>query len=152
MSTSMKVAMVSYSMAVVLLAVFGLVYLFRPEFMPYHADAVAREWSAVEEPFQVLFLALMRVAGGGWLAAAAAISILLIHPFRRGQKWVRWAIPVIGLTVSLPTLYATAYVRRYTPAEPPWIAALAGILLLLAGFIASLLAGQGRATPPDRLY
>ena len=86
MSTSMKVAIVSYSMAVVLLAVFGLVYLFRPEFMPYHADAVA-----------------------------------------------------------------TAYVRRYTPAEPPWTAALAGILLLV-GFIASLLAGQGRATLPDRPY
>ena len=151
MSTSMKVAMVSYSMAVVLLAVFGLVYLFRPEFMPYHADAVAREWSAVEEPFQVLFLALMRVAGGGWLAAAAAIGILLIHPFRQGQKWVRWAIPVIGLTVSLPALYATAYVRRYTPAEPPWVAALAGILLLLVGFTASLLARQGRSTLPDRL-
>ena len=142
MPSPMKFAFTCHSLAAALLVVFGFVYLFRPEFMPYHADAIARDWGDVEEPFQVLILALMRVAGGGWVASATAIAILLLVPFRQGLRWARWAIPVVGLLVSAPALYATAYVRRYTPAEPPWLAALAGMTLLMLGFVSSLVASR----------
>jgi hypothetical protein len=152
MPKSMKVAFTCYATAVALLSAFGLTYLFRPEFMPYHADAVAREWASVEGSFQVLILALMRVAGGGWLAAAIAIAVLLLVPFRQGYRWALWCIPAVGLVVSLPTLYATFYVRHYTPGKPPWAAALAGIALLLMGFASSLLAVRDETAPRERRY
>ena len=58
MSRLMKVAFGCYLVAALLLLVFGLVYLFRPEFMPYHAVALDKEWSAVERPYQVFTLSL----------------------------------------------------------------------------------------------
>lgn len=59
MSKLMKIAFGCHLVAALLLLIFGLVYLFRPEFMPYHAVALDREWSTVERPYQVLILALM---------------------------------------------------------------------------------------------
>jgi hypothetical protein len=136
--TFLKIAFICHSLAVLLLGTFGWVYLFRSEFMPYHAVAIAQEWSDVDREFQIIILALMRSAGGAWLATALAIAMLLWGPFRQGQRWTYWAIPAIGLMVSVPALYATLYVRHHTAANPPWGAAVAGILLLGIGLVTSL--------------
>lgn len=137
MSGRLKVAFLCYLLTLPLLIIFGLIYLFRPEFMPYHAVAVGQRWSEIDPAFQILILALMRVAGGGFLATACAIGILLFKPFRQGIRWTYWAIPVIGLISSLSSLYATVYVAWHTPASPPWIAAALGTLLVVIGFVLS---------------
>ncbi len=53
--------------------------------MPYHSEALGSSWSDVGPKTQVLILALMRVAGGGFLATGLAMFILLIIPFRAGD-------------------------------------------------------------------
>ena len=138
MSGRQKVTFLCYLLAVSLLIVFGLMYLFRSEFMPYHAVALGASWSELDPAFQILLLALMRVVGGGFLATACAMGILLLKPFRQGIRWAYWAIPAIGLVASFASLYATIYVTRNTPASPPWIAAALGALLLVMGLILSL--------------
>jgi hypothetical protein len=132
-----KLAFVCYLLQLPPLFAFGVIYLTRSTFMPYHAIAVGQSWVEVDPAFQILILALMRVAGGGFLAAAGAMAILLFKPFRQGRWWAYWAIPVIGLFSNLSSLYATAYVTWNTPASPPWIAAGLGVLLLCIGFILS---------------
>ena len=138
MSQSMKVAFGCHLLNALVLIIFALVYLFRPEFMPYHADAVAREWSNVEYPYQVLILALMRATGGAWLATAMAMLIILFIPFRQGYNWARWAIPVMGMVVSASTFCATNYVRQNTPGNPPGMIILVGIVLSVLGLVVSL--------------
>jgi len=138
MSGRLKVAFFCYLLAVLILIIFGLIYLIRKEFMPYHAAAVGKNWSELDPAFQVLFLASMRIVGGCFLATACAIGILLFKPFRQGMRWTYWAIPIIGLISSLSLLYATIYVARNTPASPPWIGAALGTLLIVIGFILSL--------------
>ena len=138
MNGKLKVAFSCYAIAALLLLVFALVYLTRSEFMPYHSDAVGLEWAEVDPAFQTLVLGLMRVCGGGWLATVLAMFFLLLKPFREGARWSCWALPVIGLAATLPALYATLYIAHYTSANPPWIAAVIGILLLIAGRIFSL--------------
>ncbi len=138
MSLHMRIAFGCHLVAALLLSIFGVVYLLRPEFMPYHADVVGRPWSAVEPAFQVLILALMRVVGGALLANALAIFILLFVPFRQGYRWACWAIPTIGLMASIPALLVTLYVAQNTPASPPWITVLVGILLLGLGLLLSV--------------
>nr|VFK39111.1 MAG: hypothetical protein BECKSD772F_GA0070984_103326 [Candidatus Kentron sp. SD]VFK44654.1 MAG: hypothetical protein BECKSD772E_GA0070983_104123 [Candidatus Kentron sp. SD]VFK46261.1 MAG: hypothetical protein BECKSD772F_GA0070984_12881 [Candidatus Kentron sp. SD] len=139
MRGKLKVAFSCYLLTLPLLMAFGLMYLFRPEFMPYHAVAVGRNWSEVDPGFQILILDLMKVAGGGLLATACAMGILLFKPFRQGARWTYWAIPAIGWTLCLPLLYATVHVARNTPASPPWMAIVLGILLLVAGFLFSMI-------------
>jgi hypothetical protein len=107
--------------------------------MPYHAVAVGQSWAEVNPSFQILILALMKVTGGAWLATALGVGILLFIPFKQGKRWTYWAIPAIGLPTSLTSLYATLYVARNTPASPPWIAAACGTLLLVIGFLFSVI-------------
>lgn len=122
MNTRTKIAFVLFALAYLVSAVFGLMYSTRSEFMPYHALAIGTEWSALPTSYQVLFLALLRVGGGGMLATATAGAFLLIIPFRAQVAWSRWALlAVIGITSAL-TLYATLTVDQLTPADPPWIA------------------------------
>jgi hypothetical protein len=132
-------AAVCYVLTALIAFAFSFIYLTRSEFMPYHKDAVELSWGELDTKLQVLILALMRGAGGGWLATGISIIFLLIFPFREGVNWSLFALPLIGLGTSLPTLYATLYVKRNSQANPPVILVLAAILLLLLGFTFSLI-------------
>ena len=138
MTRLQKWAMLCHSIAMLLLAGFGVIYLFKTEFMPYHAIAVGRSWAEIDAGLQLLLLALMKVAGGGWLATAIAIGVLLAWPFRAGLRWSYWAIPAIGLVAALSSLFVTIYMANHSPANPPWFAAAIGVCCLCAGLILSL--------------
>ena len=139
MNWKLKVAFICHLLASLLLIAFGFIYLFRSEFMPYHAVAVGKSWSEVDPAFQILILALMKVSGGGFLAAGFTIVILLFKALRKRLRWSYWVIPIIGLIVSLSSLYVTINVAQNTPATPPWMAAAMGTILLIVGFLFSIL-------------
>ena len=143
MSTKMRIAFGCHLLATLLMAAFGLTYVVKAEFMPYHAVAVGVPWGEVTAPFQVLIIALMRAAGGAGLAVVVLELFLLLVPFRQGAMWARWAIPTGGLVVSFGALYAMVYVSVNTQATPPLIGPVAGILLFGAGLALSL--GQSKA-------
>ena len=142
MSKRMKIAFCCHLLAILGLAMIGLVYLFRSEFMPYHAVAVGRNWAEVDSAFQILLLALIRVFGGANFSTALAMGIILFIPFRQGILWARWAIPSIGYATQLPSLFVTLSVTLKTPATPPWIFVVLGMVLLLVGLILSLESGD----------
>ena len=96
MSKRMKVAFGCHLLALLLIAAVGVVYLFRSQFMPYHAIAVGKTWAQVDPAFQILLLALIRLVGGAWIATALAMGILLFIPFRQCIRWARWAVPAVS--------------------------------------------------------
>lgn len=145
-----NVALGCYLIATLALAAFGVLYVVRSEFMPYHATAVGMEWENVDPAFQVLILALMKSFGGTALALVAIQIAVLVTAFRRGELWAKLVVPVASLIQGLTSLYVTLYVREYTPAEPPWIISVVGILLVVAGFVLSMAAGRETAFPSDR--
>jgi len=71
---------VLYGLISLLGFIFAYIYLFRSEFMPYHAIAVGKDWADVAPEFQVLILALMRVSGGGWLGVAGLLFLTNMLP------------------------------------------------------------------------
>ena len=117
---------------------FGLVYLARSTFMPYHRDALSTSWEELEKPVQTLLLGLIKVAGGGFLVSGLSVVFMTLFPFRAGEVWARFAIPIVGLSMAFPALYATVHVRRHTPASPPVATTLITIALLLVGFALSM--------------
>jgi hypothetical protein len=138
MNMRMKAAFACHFLATLIAVAFGLVYLLRGEFMPYHAVAVGMSWNQVDSSFQVLIVGLMRALGGACLAVAVLQFILLLVPFRRGEKWACWAIPAGGLVIAGTALYVMVYVALNTPATPPWPAPAAAGLLLVVGLLLSL--------------
>ena len=132
MKKTRQAAMVGYVISSIPLAVLGVVYLLRPEFMPYHAEAVGRSWADVEPAFQILILALMRTIGGAFLALALATVVIATKPFREGQAWATWLLPAVGLMAVSASFMATTSVARNTPGNPPVAVILgSGVLLVL---------------------
>ena len=138
MSKRMKIAFGCHLLAFLILAGFGFTYLFRSEFMPYHAVALGMPWSEVTPPFQAVIIALMRAVGAACLALVVLELFVLVVPFRRGVVWARWAIPAGGLVISGGALYAMLHLALNTPATPPWMGPAAGGLLVCAGLVLSL--------------
>lgn len=100
--------------------ILGGIYIASPEFMHYHAIAIGREWSALTDREQVLFSALLDVAGAGWLTLGIAVIALAAVPIRRGERWARYLAPMLLAIFYVPTLLATLSVLTKTPATPPW--------------------------------
>ena len=139
MNWRLKASLFCYTLFLLLTITFSVFYLFRTEFMPYHAAAVGQNWSEVNPAFQSLILGLMKAVGAAWLSLSIAITILLIKYFKQGIRWAFWAIPAIALIPVLVNLYVAINMALNTPASPPWkVAAFNGILLLV-GFILSML-------------
>jgi hypothetical protein len=137
MNTRRKIAFACNLLSAFGLAGFGLVYLFSSRFMPYHEVAVGVRWSDIDAPFQILLLALIKAAGAGFLCASLTLFILLFIPFREGCRWARWAIFAIGSGIIVPLIYVVLSVKLATPASPPLIMPIAGMILLTAGLLLS---------------
>ena len=138
MNVRMKVAFWCYFFSVLLLASFGFVYLVRAEFMPYHSVAVGLSWSAIPPQFQVLILALMKAVGGTCVALALLNFIVLIVPFRQGENWTFWALPLCALAQIAALVYAMSHVALNTAAKPPFWSSAIGAILVIIAFILSL--------------
>lgn len=113
----------------------GTTYLFSDSFMPYHAAALGREWEAIEPALQTLLLALMDVAGAGWIALGIAVLLLTAYPMRRGELWGRLLIPALFLIFYVPTLLATLSVLEQTPGTPPWYGNAVACAVAVIGFL-----------------
>ena len=139
MSPAHVAASVCYAVIALVAIVFGAAYLVRSRIMPYHEEAIGRPWAELEPRLQTLLLGLLRLAGGGMLCGGVAIAILLAIPFRDGEAWSAVAMLVIGFLTLLPSLYATIFIRSRTGARTPVWVAVAGVGLLVAGSMLSLL-------------
>lgn len=130
MQTRRKIALVLYVLVAFFSLGLGLVYTLRKTFLPYHEALLGIRWEDLIPQAQTLLLALMNVAGGGWLALFVFVMALLLIPFRRAERWARIVIPIGILALYVPTLAATLTV----PAAP-WYGAAAACAAAVIGFI-----------------
>lgn len=132
-------AFVCYGLSALLSMLFGIIYLVRSTFMPYHQEALGKPWQQLDQKLRVLLIGLMRTAGGGLLATGVSAAILLLIPFRAGESWSIYSIPAIGLLTAIPALYATIIIRFQTRAHTPVAASSIAVGLLVIGFILSII-------------
>lgn len=137
----LSLAFACHALGIVTIVGFGLAYLLRRQFMPYHGVALGQEWAEVPRPVQVLTLALMRAVGGAALALAVLAGFVLLIPFRAGEAWAFWALPVSSVLVSSGSLLAMGTVAKNTPARPPFLPVVVALVLSIVGFFLSLANG-----------
>lgn len=130
-----KLAALSYGITALASLILGSIYLFKSSFMPYHADALSKNWTEIDPASQVLFTALMTVAGGGWVTIGVIIVLLVAFPFQNDQTWAIYALPALILLFYIPNLWATLYVLQNTPASPPWYGNVIACLSAIIGLI-----------------
>lgn len=123
-----------YAAVAFLSLVFGVIYLSKKEFMPYHSKAVGQKWEDVDSRFQALIKALMRVSAGGYLSTFFAISLMLAFPFKNNEGWVLMALPLVSISTSATSLLGTLIVKNNTDANPPWRLACVTVILSVWAF------------------
>ncbi len=139
METKMLIAFIAYFLAAMGSIGFGVIYLTRSQSMPYHQEALGMRWDQHDPRLQALLLGLLRTVGGALVGAGVSELFLLIFPFRSGETWVYYAIPVAGLITSIPALYATIFIRRRTGAHTPFVPGLIAVGLVLVGVIFTII-------------
>jgi hypothetical protein len=125
--------------ASVLSVSFGIIYLIRPKFMGYHKKALRKEWIDLAPENQTLIMALMRAAGGGFLAVGTAMAMLQLE-FNSSQKpMLAWIIVISGTILAIGALYAMLLVRMKTLGRPPLLPVILIFIMMLAGFLLNMM-------------
>lgn len=138
MSTPYKASFVCYLLTGLVLAAFGIRYFIAAELTPYHAAALGQSLATMAPNQQVTFITLYRAVGTGMLSTAVAFGFLLFIPFRRGERWSRWALTAVGLCFAGLSIYLTLAFKAATGIDAPWPAAVASaVLVVVAHALAS---------------
>lgn len=130
-----KIALACYAIPTAIGTIYGIVYATASKLLPYHEQALGVAWHELEPRFQALFLAFLHVAGANLFAATLCLWFLLLVPFRRGDAWTRWAIPVVGAPLLGPPAYIGWRLAQSTGASSPWWLGLVCLGFLLLGLI-----------------
>jgi len=139
-----KIGFAIYLVVAIMTIAWGILYFSSHEMMPYHKQAIGKNWAELERGIQVIILALMEAAGAGLLTTGFLMLILLFIPFRQGEPWVNWAIFLGGIVCSGLAFYVTFKVHITTNASTPYYLVLLFMVLFLMGFLFSLGLEKGK--------
>jgi uncharacterized protein YjeT (DUF2065 family) len=119
---------------------FGVRYMRREAYLPYHAAVAGKAWSELDRGVQIVILGMLRLIGGGF--ATFGVTILwLCYALHEGVRWAPWAILTVSIFALGPTVDVAAKLRALRPdANTPVRPTLVLIVLILAGVSLSLLA------------
>ncbi len=126
-----KMALLTYLVIGFVDLVLAYIYLSADRFLAYHAQAMGRPWEDVGPGTQAIVLALMKVAGGGWITLGFFTIAIAAQAWIRGGSLARWALPMGTLLFYVPTLGATWTVYSETGAQAPWVPSLVAIVSAL---------------------
>lgn len=114
---------------------FGLAYLLREAYMPYHAEAVGLAWSELDYNMQRLIWTLMKAASGGWLVIAITFIFLQYKFNQTKELWIPNLILIGGLIFGAISFYAAMGLRMTTKANAPILPVIIILVVLLIGYV-----------------
>jgi hypothetical protein len=135
----LNISFVCYLIVALFSLIFGVIYLTRSQFMPYHEIALSKNWEELEETLQTLLLALMRIAGGGLLATGLIICLLIYSYFITQEKILLIILPFPCLITSFASIKATLIVTKKTPAKPPLKLSVFCLILIFIAIFNSII-------------
>ena len=138
MTTKIKIAFTLNSIMILAGYTFGFRYLFSPELLQYHLDAMnIATWADVLPAQTYMLLIFMKVAGLGMTTSSVAMSLILFFGFRKNENWSRWAILIICLVHYCPLMINMYHLVANTTSNPPYLVNFIGISLAIIAFFLS---------------
>ena len=104
-----KIAFGCYGVVILIVALIGLRFLFASKIMLYHSVTMGTCWENITPGMQIMSLNFMKAAGTGFISTAIAASFLLFIPFKDGNLWSKWAIPMTLLNQLVLILVRAPY-------------------------------------------
>jgi len=95
------------------------------------------KWTELEPGLQVLLNGFMKIVASGFFILGITTIVLLIIPFRKGERWAIWCIPAIGLLWLGFGLYVSINIAVQTQASTPWPVAIVVLAITVIAFLLS---------------
>ena len=137
MSMKTKVAFACYLALLLMMALPALSFLTASEPRSYHLQAMGVRWEDVPSGVQFMFLSALRGVGSFLLVTVLSVGVILFIPFRRGERWARWATPVLCIAGVSPLVAGVFSVAANTGASTPRLRVVIVLLLAVLGLFLS---------------
>jgi hypothetical protein len=137
MSVRKKIAFAIYFLNCLSLVGFGAVYFFSPTLMSYHQQVIGRTWEELGTGIRIIFHAMLKATGAGFLVTGISGLLLLFIPFKRGEDWASWALPFILLFWNAGVAYVSAGIALKAGVVTPWPIPVLGMVMLIVALIFS---------------
>jgi hypothetical protein len=119
---------------------FGVRYMRRDAYLPYHAVVAGKPFAELDQGIQVIILGMLKIIGGGFATFGVALLWLCLA-LREGEPWAPWAILTVSAVALIPMLYVATTLRTFRPGAPtPVRPTLVMMILIAIGVGLSLLA------------
>ena len=93
---------------------FGVRYLRREAYLPYHAEVAGKSWDELDPGVQIIILGMLKIIGSGF--ATLGVTLLwLCFALHEGARWAPWAILTISAVALGPMLYVAIKLRAFRP-------------------------------------
>jgi len=145
-----SIAFLLLALTAVIHLIFGLVYITADTFMSYHAQALSTSWADLGASYQILLLALIKLAGAGGIIAGSVCLTVLAYFRKRSYSYLVWLAPFSAFMFQSFTNYVVYQVSANTPGNPPLLLVSFGsctlvvaIVLFIKWLLDERIAGKG---------
>ena len=119
---------------------FGVRYMRRDAFLPYHAAVAGKAWGEIDAGVRVIILGMLKIIGAGF-ATLGVMLLWLCFALYEGARWAPWAILTVSAIALGPMLYVAIRLRAFRPeARTPVTPTAVMMVLIVVGVGLSLLA------------
>ncbi|WP_024587596.1 hypothetical protein [Aliihoeflea sp. 2WW] len=133
-----------YGLVVLLLALFGARYLLAMDLASHHAAALSISQPLAPGDWAV-FRALYAMMGVAMLGLAALLAVIVIVPFRRGERWARNTLTTVSVGFSVAAF--AILLNYYLATAQANVSAMVACLVAIALAVAAHLLSQNATTP-----
>lgn len=130
-----KIGFLLYYLTIILIVLFGSLYMFKPSFMPYHAEIIHLNWDQLPHTEQILVRALMIAVGGVTIAVGIILGMLVLKFRKTGIQWISNYVMISGILASILIATAPIFVVMNSDSVPPLYFPVIIIVLLITGNI-----------------
>lgn len=108
------------------------------KFLPFQENAANRPWDEIDPSLQIVILALLRIAGLGFLIVAILLLAFPIINYLMPNTFYTFAIPVIALLFCTGLFIVNYSLYKKTNANTPWRGSVYAMIAIIGGMIISL--------------
>ena len=113
--------------------------IFSRKFLPFHEEAYGKKWETIESNLQLVFLALLKISGLGFLVIALLLLSAPVFNYFKPNLYFQYFVPFIAFLFSLGLFIFNYFLAKRTNAKTPWKNSLVVmIVILICIFLSSL--------------
>jgi hypothetical protein len=109
------------------------------KYLPFHEAAAGKPWEKLDKPLQYAILAILRISGLGFLAAAILLIVFPAVNYFRPDIFIEYSAPAIALIFCSGLFLFNYQLYKKTKADTPWQGSIAAMLIISLGIIISII-------------